>query len=656
VVRAAPSGAERRGWTLLSTSILFLLFSEGYYALYQVTVDPAGPRAFSVYDILNLAAAVTILIAMGVAAGIGRLSRPALLRLGSDVVAISVVVYMGFYYGWTGWMSTLGVPWHLAAGAAAYSFLGSAIVVCAAWLIQGTRRSHDRPIVMLLWGSLAIFGTGLTFGPLTVAGAADPTSLVGGVINTVLLLGYVLMGMAAVTRLALSDRGWRSSMGRSIGTDAAWPSTVISGIVFASCGVMAWWAYRAPDGSSERLLYVAAASVAVIALVARTGFASAETGLLKDTSSTDPVTGAFNHRAFQEVCEERILASRRRSEPFVVAVLDLDGFARVNSMLGHAEGDSALRTVVAALELAGGRASQVFRLSGDEFAVIGMSVLPSRANEFATDLLAAIAGVEPATGLRLSASIGIVACETCTESRDELLRRADAAQVWAKYHGKGRVVAYDERIVRALGVEERLQLHEEQSYLGIARALSAAADARDPRNYYHSRNVAALSVLLSEAIGCEPARVREIEIAAMLHDVGRIAMSDSAARVWRSGAIDTVREQEHTVLGERLVDALGIEGLASWVRGHHERWDGSGYPDGLAGEKIPMEARLIALADAYDGMTTGRRGGAPLSRSAALQEIDHGMGTRFDPILAELFISVVGQTVSLGWSDEWPAA
>ena len=656
VVKVAPPSAERRGWMLIAVAVALLLCSESYYAGYQLLVSPVGPGGFSAYDWLNLAAAITVLVALMVVAGVSRLARPALLRLGADAVAVSVVAYMALYYLWTLHFGPLGIGWQVSARAAAYSFVGAAIVAAVIWLAAGAHGPHDRPVIVLLAASLTIFGSGMAVWPMWGPATPQSTGLLDGIDVTVILLGYVLMLMAALTRLALVDRGWRMTMGRSFGTDAAWPSTVISGVVFAACALMGAWAYAAPDKSSEQLLYVAAASVAIFALVARTGFASAETGLLKDTSSTDPVTGAYNHRAFQEACAERILASRRRNIPFTIAVLDLDGFARVNSLLGHADGDRALRTVVAALELAGGRSSAVFRLSGDEFAVIGTGVAPIAMVEFATDLLAAIAGVEPAPGLRLSASIGVVGCEMCTDTRDELLRRADAAQVWAKYHGKGRVVAYDERIVRALGVEERLRLHAEQSYLGIARALSAAADARDSRNYYHSRNVAALAVLLSEALGCIPAEVREIEVAAMLHDVGRIAMPDEKASGWRPGVADTIAEQEHAVLGERLVDALGIEGLGSWVRAHHERWDGSGYPDGLVGEAIPLEARIIALADAYDGMTTGRRGGAALSRSAALQEIDHGMGVRFDPTLAELFISVVGRTLSLGWSDEWPAA
>ena len=656
VVRVAPQSDERRGWKLLAVSMAVMFASEGFYAGYQVVVSAQGPTTFSVYDLLNLVAAVVIVLALGVAAGVSRLPRPAFLRVASDATAMSVVTYMAFYYAWRSYSAAIGLAWQVSARSAAYTLLGSAIVVGVGWLATGTRGSHDRPIIVLLVASLSVFGVGIALSPLGQIGVSRSDSLLDGLDSAIVLLGYALMVMAALTRLALADRGWRTTMGRSVGTDAAWPSTVISCIVFGACSLMGLWAYRTPDGSGERLLYVAAASTAIIALVARTGFASAEVGLLKDTSTTDPVTGAHNHRAFQEACEERILASRRRNQPFVIAVLDLDGFARVNSLLGHAEGDHALRNVAAALELAGGRSSTVFRLSGDEFAVIGVGVPTVNAVAFATDLLAAIAGVESAPGLRLSASIGVVGCEACTVSRDELLRRVDAAQVWAKYHGKGRIVAYDERIVRALGVEERLRLHREQSYLGMARALAAAADARDPRNYYHSRNVAALCVLMSEAIGSDSARVREIEVAAMLHDVGRIAMPGTMSPGWRSGTADNALEQEHAELGERLVGALGIEGLGSWVRAHHERWDGAGYPDSLKGENIPLEARIIALADAYDGMTTGHRGGAPLSRSAALQEIDHGIGARFDPTLAERFISVVGQTMSLGWSDEWPAA
>ena len=111
--------------------------------------------------------------------------------------------------------------------------------------------------------------------------------------------------------------------------------------------------------------------------------------------------------------------------------------------------------------------------------------------------------------------------------------------------------------------------------------------------------------------------------------------------------------REHSELGEALVQSVGLPGVPTWVRHHHERWDGAGYPDGLTGEAVPLESRIIALADAYDAMTSGVRNRVPMSRGAALQEIDLGMGSRFDPMLAEKFIEVVGATASLGWSDDW---
>jgi putative nucleotidyltransferase with HDIG domain len=198
-------------------------------------------------------------------------------------------------------------------------------------------------------------------------------------------------------------------------------------------------------------------------------------------------------------------------------------------------------------------------------------------------------------------------------------------------------------------------LDEERSFIDIARSLAAAADARDARNYYHARNVASLSVILAEAVGLDSSRSRLVEIAAILHDVGRIAMPDPVMPAFKPGR-PSLADQEHAALGAQLVGSLGVEGLPSWVRAHHERWDGTGFPDGLRGEQIPLEARMIALADAYDSLTAGRRGGSSMSKSAALQEIDHGIGTRFDPDLAERFIEVVGRTASLGWSDKWPAA
>jgi diguanylate cyclase (GGDEF)-like protein len=506
--------------------------------------------------------------------------------------------------------------------------------------------------------SITVFSAGMILSPLwqgSSAGAeASGAVLSAAAYDSVFLCGYYLMMMAGIMRITDTTHEWRVTMSRPIDTDAVWPSSLLSAVVLVSVALMGRWAYGVNASVAEAALYVTFATIATIALVARTGVFSFETGTLQTTSTTDPVTGALNHRAFQELVGSQVADARRKHERFAVAFLDLDGFAAVNAAIGHSGGDEVLERVARALVRAAGRRGMVFRLSGDEFAVVAPSVSEHGQQRFGTDVLGVVAAARPIEGVPLSASVG-VAMGDGASTPEELLQRAGAAEAWAKYHGKGRVVVYDERIVRALGVEDRLRLHEERAHIDVARALAAAADARDTHNYYHSRNVAALSVLLGEEIGLPAGRVREIEVAAMLHDVGKIALSEDLLGGTALTAAQERETREHAALGAQLVESLSMEPLPEWIRAHHERWDGGGYPDGLAGESIPLEARIIALADAYDAMTSGKQTGVAYSKAAALQEIDHGMGSRFDPEIAERFIEVVAQTSSLGWSDEWPS-
>lgn len=176
-----------------------------------------------------------------------------------------------------------------------------------------------------------------------------------------------------------------------------------------------------------------------------------------------------------------------------------------------------------------------------------------------------------------------------------------------------------------------------------------AADARDPHDFEHSRNVAALSCLLAERIGFDPAHLERLRLAATLHDVGKIAMPPPASR-------EAARQQEtsHAVLGASMLRAAHLDDIARWVYHYNEHWDGTGGPDGLSGDAIPIESRIIIIANQYDRLTSRLRDGGPLSRPSALQEIDRGIATRFDPALAEEFIQLVGVTEAMGWVDDWP--
>ena len=463
--------------------------------------------------------------------------------------------------------------------------------------------------------------------------------------------GYSLMAVAGILRVRERADHWQLVMSRQPGEESELTNGVMSLVALLTVCLAGVWAFGAP-GTAAGTVYFVLGVVATFSMVGRTAVISLETGALRDSVGKDPITGLGNQSAFNDELEALARIARRGSEPFVLVSLDLDDFTRVNEARGRPGGDRALAQVGGALTAAAGRNGKAYRLSRDRFAVIVPGVGLADRRRVGTEVLSAVTSVVLDDGMRLTASVGVVSCdnESCTAS--SLLRDAEASRVWAKYHGKDQVVVHDERIVRALGAEERMRLNDARLHYEVARALAACADARDPSNVYHSRNVSALSVLLGEAIGLSDEDLRVLEIAAMLHDVGQIALPDELV----SGRLSPSRRlaaREHAALGARLVDSVGAEGVSAAVRGHHERWDGTGYPDGLVGEEIPLSARVIALADAYEGMTSGRRSGSVMSRAAALQEIDHGLGTRFDPTLAEEFIRLVGTTSSLGWSNEW---
>jgi len=406
---------------------------------------------------------------------------------------------------------------------------------------------------------------------------------------------------------------------------------------------------------SDSLVYLVALVASTVCLVGRTALATLESDELRTRSLIDPVTGAPNPRSFDEHIADRIAATRRFGESFALVLIDLDDFARVNEVMSLSAGDRVLADVVVAAGHAVGPSNQVFRMSSDEFALLVTVGERSDAEQVAHAVGQAIRAI-PVPGGQLTASVGYAVCPDDALHREALLNRADSALAWAKHHGRGLVTGYDRHVEQALGAEERLRVLEQDTKLGVARALMAAADARDPRNHFHSRSVAALACLLAVESGLDSDHVERVRMASMLHDVGKIAISSPRGRR-HSYERRVATQREHCELGERMLASLAMPDVPLWVRAHHERWDGTGYPDGLRATKIPMEARMIALADAYDTMTREDRPGGPLSKAAALQEIDQGMGSRFDPTLAERFIHLVAGTNALGWTDtRWAQA
>jgi diguanylate cyclase (GGDEF)-like protein len=356
----------------------------------------------------------------------------------------------------------------------------------------------------------------------------------------------------------------------------------------------------------------------------------------------DPLTGLLNHRAFQERLAEELRRAARRGYPVSVVALDLDDFKAINGALGHAVGDEALRTVADALrdEL---RAGDVCgRVGGDEFMLALIDADVGTADVIVDRVRERVAAERLGTGQRLGVSAGIVSYPRHGTVQDELLHLAQGAMYWAKSHGKARTFVYSDAIDFALSAEEAAERNLRAGLLNTVHALARAVDAKDGYTHSHSQRVARYAAELGRALGLPEERIEQLRTAGVLHDVGKIGIPDAV--LLKPAKLDDAEfavMRRHSELGRDIIAGAGLEEIATWVLHLHERFDGRGYPDGIAGEAIPLESRILHCADALEAMTSSRiyRPGMEVER--ALAELERGAGTQFDAQVAEALVALV---------------
>jgi putative nucleotidyltransferase with HDIG domain len=221
---------------------------------------------------------------------------------------------------------------------------------------------------------------------------------------------------------------------------------------------------------------------------------------------------------------------------------------------------------------------------------------------------------------------------------DDLLRLARAALQQALADGGQRVWRYSAQVAGQVGVESPLQ---SESLAGI-RALARAIDRKDPSTVGHSDGVAAMAGALAAELGWSRAEVERLELAALVHDVGKMGVPD--ATLLKPGRLSPAEHelvQLHSALGAQIAGEVLATDQVAWVRSHHERMDGTGYPDRLAGNAIPLGARIIAVADAWDTMTAGRPYAAALDAEDALAECIRAAGTQLDVTVVDALVRVL---------------
>jgi diguanylate cyclase (GGDEF)-like protein len=343
---------------------------------------------------------------------------------------------------------------------------------------------------------------------------------------------------------------------------------------------------------------------------------------------TDPLTGLGNHRHFHERLQRELIAADDAEQQLSLCLVDIDDFKRINDRYGHPTGDRVLSQIAVRLRQGG----EAFRLGGDEFAVLLPNHDEGTALAVATSIVERLRDMKLEHSEQITVSAGVATVALQGVGRDELIRFADSALYWAKEHGKNRARVYRPEIVELAELKKLASGDDRAARFRAAASLARAVDARDVYEGSHSERVAELAARVAQRMGLLQEQIELTRLAASLHDLGKLAVPEEILR--KPGPLTDAERlvlERHPQIGYRMLESLGVTPVAEWVLHHHERWDGTGYPDGLHGEDIPLGARIILIADAFDAMTNDRVYQRKLSTAAALTELEECSGTQFDP-------------------------
>lgn len=366
--------------------------------------------------------------------------------------------------------------------------------------------------------------------------------------------------------------------------------------------------------------------------------------LLRERLIRDPLTGLHNHGYLLDRLGRDLAAVEAGTRHGgSVAIVDVDSFRLLNAGHGHHAGDETLRRVAGVLQAVVPPGMPMGRFGPDEFLLIdlGENADPSggrlltvieatRAALREVDLV--FAGSER---LPVTVSVGVARAPRDGTDPLDLLGVAEAALGEAKTGGGSVTRVADQATIGSLTAQN--------SVFGVFEGLVATVDAKDHYTRYHSEHVTSLALFLADALGLSDDDRRRLRLAGLLHDVGKVGIPDAILR--KPGPLtdaEYAAVKQHVALGDAMVGAVPqLAEVRAAVRHHHERWDGSGYLDGLRGDRIPMLARILAVADAYSAMTTDRPYRKALTPKEALARMARAAGTQLDPALATAFVAAM---------------
>jgi diguanylate cyclase (GGDEF)-like protein len=595
LLRGIRLEAERAAWLSLGAGLLLWALGQTYYSIVLYYASPAPFPSPS--DILFLAFYPAVYVGLVLLLR-GRSRRESFVWMDGLIGALAVaaivaaLVFPPVLEALEG--STLGVVVSLAYPCADLVLVGlvAAALTTSGWRGQG------------VW--LAIAAAFVLFGISDVV--------------------YLSVGGQSTEALNLASIGWPAAflifaavawVPASAATPGRWRPghSIVAPIVLATAVIALLALGSFHDVGSVAVALGVASLLAVLVRLAATFRANLRMiSTSREEAVTDLLTGLSNRRSLNVDLERALAADRER--PTVLALFDLNGFKSYNDSFGHTAGDDLLQRLGGSLGSAVAPWGHAYRLGGDEFCVLA-SIEDVKAETVVSAASAALS--ERGPGFSINASCGVVRLPAEAATPTEALRLADRRM----YMDKGQRA--DSALSQARSV-----------LLGLLRE-------REPDHDRHVGGVAKNAAETGQALGLGAEDLDVLTRAAEMHDIGKVAIPDEILRK-PEPLNEAERElmRKHTEIGERvLYSAPALREVGKVVRSTHEHWDGSGYPDGLAGDAIPLASRIILICNAYDAMTATRTYGEPLTEAEAIEELRRGAGRQFDPDLVELVVERV---------------
>jgi diguanylate cyclase (GGDEF)-like protein len=396
-------------------------------------------------------------------------------------------------------------------------------------------------------------------------------------------------------------------------------------------GVSAWWLV----GMGSLLV----AAILICPMRARVGILIAR---LYDAARTDPLTKLSNRHGFRELLDLELERGRRAETKMTVVVGDLDHFKEVNDRLGAHVGDVALQRIARLLEARKRQIDGVARVGGEEFALILPDTDRHDAFVAAERLRSKLREEFARDTVPVTISFGVASYPLDGETAGSLLRAADEALFAAKESGGDRTVLHSQALRDARRQYADSRDVAGERFVAVVLDLAEAVDLRFSGSARHSETVGRYAEMMARELSLSEQRTGRVRLAGVLHDVGKVGVPDS---ILRKPAKLTDDEFEiikgHSSLGAQILEHPSLADVREWVGAHHERPDGHGYPLGLSGDAIPLEARILAVADAYEAMTSDRAYRSSIGQDAARAELERCSGTQFDPLVVDALINVL---------------